>query len=151
MAYSTVADLRNYIPESQLIQLTDDNDTGTIDQLKINDALRRAQDYIDSHLMGRYDLPLSTVPESIRDMSNKLACYFLFKRTLALTLPDQVKDDYDDVTALLRKIQIGKFNPFPITKNPIFFKSNKIGVFATSNNSTGGVLNTLTNGWTRYP
>jgi phage gp36-like protein len=88
-------------------------------------------------------LPLEVIPESIRDMSTKLACYFLYKRTLTLTLPDVVKEDYSEVNRLLQKIQTGNFNPFPVQKNPFFVQTNKVFPYA-------GSVSTQTNNCGKY-
>jgi phage gp36-like protein len=125
MAYCDVVDLKNYLPEATIIQLTDDSDTGDIDFDKTTDAIRRADDFVDAHLMGRYTLPLTTVPYYIRDLSTKLAIYFLYKRSLLVTLPDPIKEDYDYCISVLQQIQKGKINPFQATQEPVFFKGNK--------------------------
>ena len=126
MAYCTVTDLKNTLPESQLIQLTDDNDTGKIDDEKLNEAIRKADDFIDGHIRGRYDLPLTTVPSMVRDLSIRLATWFLFRRSFSLTLPDPLKEDYKDCVELLMKIQKGQVSPFPNppSQEPTFFLSN---------------------------
>ena len=123
--YSSLVDLKNYIPEDTIIQLSDDNDTGDVDTEKTDDCIRRADDFINAHLEGRYTLPLATVPIYIRDISAKLAIYFLYKRSLALTLPEAVKEDYDYAVKALYKIQQGKINPFATSEEPVFFKTNK--------------------------
>lgn len=152
--YSTEDDLKNYVPESQLIEITDDNNLGQIDEDKLTDALRRAQNYIDSFLRGRYDLPLTTIPESIRDLSIKLSAYFLFKRSLLVTLPEPVKEDYEDATTYLKEIQKGKVNPFPLQDEPVFFKSNKTAadrVFVSGQPLTTGTPGQGQNSWSAYP
>jgi phage gp36-like protein len=148
MAYSTSTDLKNYIPESQLVQLTDDNDVDSIDVEKLNDAIRRADDFVNGHIRGRYPLPLITVPELIRDLSTRLAAYFLFKRSLLLTIPEPVKEDYKDIIDVLGKIQKGKINPFEAGDEPVFFETNKTNLdrIFTSDPVTPQQMN-----WGKYP
>lgn len=126
MAYSTSVDLKNVMPEAQLLQLTDDNDVDSIDVEKLDDSIRRADDLIDGYMRGRYQLPLTTIPSMIRDLSTRLAVYYLYKRALYVMMPEAVKDDYKDCTDILTKIQKGKISPFEAGKEPVFFKSNKI-------------------------
>jgi len=148
MAYSSATDLKNYIPESMLVQLTDDNDVDDIDNEKLVDAIRRADDYIDGHLRGRYPLPLTTVPGLIRDISTKLGAYFLFKRSLLVTLPEPVKEDYEYCTDTLTKIQKGKISPFGASEEPVFFSSNKTPndrLFVTNVTAQGQM------DWGKYP
>ena len=148
MAYSTVTDLKNYVPESQLIQLTDDNDVDSIDAEKLNDAIRRADDYINGHIRGRYPLPLTIVPAMIRDLSTRLSAYFLFKRSLLLTMPETVKEDYKDCLYVLTQVQKGKVNPFEIGNEPVFFETNKVPsdrIFTTTPTVAGQM------DWGKYP
>jgi phage gp36-like protein len=142
VAYCTKEDLVNTLPESQLIELTDDNDTGSVDTEKINEAIRKADDFIDGHIRGRYSLPLSTVPALIRDISIKMSVYYLFRRSLLLTLPESIKDDYKYCLDMLMKIQSGKVNPFESGSEPAFFGTNK----ATSDNQ----MNEITDDWGAY-
>jgi phage gp36-like protein len=125
MAYSTVTDLKNYLPESVLLQLTDDSNTDDIDSEKIDDCIRRADDLIDGYMRGRYTVPITgTVPVLIKDISTKLAVYFLHKRSLMLTLPDPIKDDYDYCMQQLSNIQKGRLSPFDVQTNPVWVVSN---------------------------
>ena len=142
MAYCTREDLINTLPESQLIELTDDNDTGGVDTEKLNEAIRKSDDFIDGHIRGRYDLPLVTVPALIRDISIKMAVYFLFRRSLLLTLPESIKEDYKYCLDTLLKIQSGKVSPFESSAEPAFFGTNK----ATSDNQ----MNSITTDWSTY-
>jgi phage gp36-like protein len=144
MAYSTATDLQNYLPAEQVRQLTDDNDTDDIDLEKLNDAIRRADDLIDSYIRGRYTVPLVNIPALIRDMSTKLASYFLFKRSLILTLPDPIKEDYSDANNMLMKIQRGQVTPFEQQDEPVFFNSNKVSGQGSS------VINEVTQNWGAY-
>lgn len=161
MAYSTAVDLKNYMPEAQLLQLTDDNDVDSIDVEKLDDAIRRADDLIDGYLRGRYELPLPTVPSLIQDLSTRLAVYFLYKRALYVMMPESVKDEYKDSSGVLEKIQKGKISPFATSKEPIFFKSSKaasdrIWTTQPTNTSYTPPVSTgaMTNGqldWNKFP
>ena len=125
MPYSTFVDLKNYLPESVLLQLTDDNNTDDIDQTKTEDCIRQADDLIDGYLRGRYTVPITgTVPVLIEDISTKLAVYFLFKRSLILTLPGPIKDDYDYCMTQLNNIQKGRLSPFDVPENPTWVVTN---------------------------
>jgi phage gp36-like protein len=142
MAYCTVTDLKNTLPESQLIQLTDDNDTGQIDTEKLAEAIRKADDFIDGHIRGRYDLPLTTVPSMIRDISIRLSTWFLFRRSFSLTLPEPLTEDYKDCVEILMRVQKGQISPFPNppSQEPTFFLSNSrpsvVGGITSGSDST---------------
>jgi len=125
MSYCDLTDLKNYIPADVIKQLTDDGDTDEIDIEKVSLAISEADDLIDGYLRGRYPVPIQGTPPSlITDVSIKLSTYFLYKRSLMLTLPDPVKDDYQHGMMVLRDIQKGRISPFPETQNPTWFVSN---------------------------
>jgi phage gp36-like protein len=145
MAYSTIDDCKNYLPEIYLKQMSDDNDTGELDVEKVNDCLRRAQNRIDSYLRGRYAVPLAinNVPDDIRDISTKLAVYFLFERSLMQIKPESIVNDYKEAERTLAMIQTGKYSPFVIQSNPTWFVSNK----ASAGNAT---VNVATQSFGKY-
>lgn len=143
MAYCTLVDLKNYTSRDILQQLTDDNNNDEIDQEKVDFAIGQASDLIDGYINGRYTLPLTTVPAMILDVAVKLSIYFLYKRSLTLTLPDPIKDDYDEGMHILRDVQRGRCNPFPVAQNPMWFLSNKAS-------GSQSVVQTATNDWNDY-
>jgi phage gp36-like protein len=141
--YTALEDLKNYAPATVLQQLTDDNHTNKIDVEKINYAIKQASDYIDMHMQGRYTTPLSPVTDMVRDMATKLTIYFLYRRSLILTLPDVVKSDYKEVLEHLKEIQRGVINIMPETQNPEAF-------VAASSSSNTASISTITNDWQGY-
>ena len=146
--YSDLTTLKNYLPRETLQQLTDDNGTDQIDPEKINFALRQSTDFIDMYLQGRYALPLKPVTDGIRDLCTKLAVYFLYRRTLALTLPEPIKIDYKESISTLEKIQSGKITLMPEAQNPEFYASSDDQ--HDVNNIVASALNTSTNNWANY-
>jgi len=125
-AYSDKVSIKNYIPAIVVQQLTDDADTDSIDDEKLNFALRQATDVIDGYLRGRYPVPLTgAIPTLIADLCTKLAVYFLIQRSLIITMPDPVKDQYDNSIAILKEMQKGKINAFEKADEPVFFATNK--------------------------
>jgi len=59
----------------ELIQLTDDSNTGVADQDLISKAISAAQDTIDGYLRGRYPVPLASVPGIVKNIAADLAAY----------------------------------------------------------------------------
>lgn len=126
MAYSTLEDLKTYMPERHLLQLTDQDDVGEIDEEIVDDAISRADNMIDAYLRGRYPSPITgTVPSEIKDISTKLAAYNLYRKNMQMTLPEMVKDEYKDAMQLLKDIQSGKLSPFTSTYEPTIIVTNK--------------------------
>lgn len=151
MAYSTLSDLQNYIQKSQLIQLSnDDPDANVVNVAIVNDAIRRADNLIDSNLKGRFDLPLVTVPESIRDLSIRITTYNLFRRSLTTEVPKSLAADYETDKAQLEAIKTGHFNPFETKDNPFWFRSNKTNITSASQTLSGQQSLRITGNWDRY-
>jgi len=128
MAYYTDRNsVKNYLPASVVEQLTDDSDIDNIDDEKLNFSIRQATDVIDGYLRGRYPVPLTgIIPFLISDLCTKLAVYYLLQRSLIITMPDAVKDQYDTSIALLKEMQRGKVNAFEAVDEPVFFQTNKV-------------------------
>lgn len=127
MAYSTIEDLKKIMRESEIIELTDDRNTGNVDTLVVDDAIAQADALIDSFMRGRYpaEIPEGEVPAMISDISTKLAAYNLYGRGTMLTLPESIKDGYKWCTKILLKIQDGTISPFPAVNEPLIIKTNK--------------------------
>ena len=128
MAYSTILDLRKYMEPEIIRQLTDDNNTGEIDTLIVDDVILQADNMIDGFLRGRYPVEITVtgdIPAMICDLSTKLAAYNLYRRKLQLTLPESIKYDYKYCVEVLRDIQAGRISPFPEISEPSIILTNK--------------------------
>ena len=79
MAYCTQDDILDQVDESVLIQLTDP-DGAAIDEDVVTRAIEDADATIDSYCQGRYTIPLSPVPDKIRQISVDITIYNLFSR-----------------------------------------------------------------------
>lgn len=79
MAYCTQSDLLNQLTQAELIQLTDDAGTGTVDSPKVDAALAAASATIDAYAGARYTLPLQA-SERVKQLCIDLAIYELEKR-----------------------------------------------------------------------
>jgi phage gp36-like protein len=106
MSYCTLDDIKNDISEAELIQLTDDEGTGTIDETKVADAIADADSEIDTYLRGRYDLPLDPVPRILKKLSVGIALYYLFHRRQIQN--EAIKERYDNAVRLLARIAKGE-------------------------------------------
>ncbi len=79
MAYCTQADLLNQLTNAELVQLTDDNSTGSVDTTKVDAALSAASATIDAYAGARYSLPVQP-SEKIKHLCMDFAIYELEKR-----------------------------------------------------------------------
>ena len=81
MAYATIDDLKNVLPEAELIKLADDNGTGTLDaaaQAIIQRALDDASEEIDGILDGQSTTLLTTT--NLRRLTVDMAAFHLESR-----------------------------------------------------------------------
>jgi phage gp36-like protein len=78
--YASQADIEARLDPKHLIELADDDGDGTADSAVIEAAIADADALIDTHLGGRYVLPLESVPSVLRKLSADLAIGSLFAR-----------------------------------------------------------------------
>ncbi len=104
--YATTADLILSLPrgEQELIELTDLTGSGAVDDSKIARALGDTASTIDTYLRKRYTLPLSEVPDVLRNAACDMARYSLYRDAA----PKEVKDRYDSAMRLLNDLATGK-------------------------------------------
>jgi len=111
--YATLADLVARFGEEQLVQLTDRNGSGLIDETVIAQAIADASALIDGYLAaGLYTVPMSPVPDILVGYACDLARYNLF--------PDANLDDVNtvrirqrDAMRFLEQVGQGKLSPWP--------------------------------------
>jgi phage gp36-like protein len=105
-AYCQIEGLYNQISESDLVALSDDDDTGNINQSVIAQAIADADAEINAYLYGKYTIPLDPVPAIITKISVDLTIYRLSGRR-GLPIADDRKAHYEESIRLLRDIQKG--------------------------------------------
>jgi len=124
--YHTFENLTAAISELELCQLTDDENAGIIVQAptpnaamnRILDAGRKAATLIDGYCRGRYAVPLSPVPDMVKDMSVDLTIYFCMMRKKEIALSEEQNRRYKNNISLLEHIQQGKIVLFDDVKAP---------------------------------
>jgi len=117
MSYSAKADVLEQLDEDTLVQLTDDDGVGSIDNDKVTRAISSADATIDSYCQGRYTIPLSPVPDKIRDISVDIVIYNLFSRRDD-TMPETRKDRHKEAIRFLEKVSEGKIELGAATPAP---------------------------------
>jgi phage gp36-like protein len=105
-AYATPADLVDEFGAEELIDLTDRRQPRTheLDADVAQRACDRVAAEIDSHLSGRYKLPLSAMPTVLPFIARDMARFYLYEGEP----PGVVKTRYDAARQMLRDIQAGK-------------------------------------------
>lgn len=106
MSYSTKADILEQLDETTLIQLTDDELAGWVNEARVTRAIASADVTIDSYCEKRFTVPFSPVPDKVRDLSVEIAIYYLYSRRLD-TMPEIRKDRFKDAIRFLEKVASG--------------------------------------------
>jgi phage gp36-like protein len=107
MAYSTQTDLEEQISQAELIELTDDAGSGSVDTSAVARAIADSDAEIDSYCGSRYTMPFAPVPVMIRKLSVDIAVYNLFSRRVLLKIPEDRQKRYDNAIRFLRDVSKG--------------------------------------------
>lgn len=110
MAYCTLTDIANIIPEKELINLTNDNPSqnSLVDEKRFKAVSEDADSLINGYLRARYTLPLKDIPRTIVQIATDVCAYRLYLRR-PQKIPDHITNNYNRALTLLSDIQKGKF------------------------------------------
>lgn len=107
MSYATAADLNRRITQSELIRLTDETDSGQVNQATIDAALEAADTEIDSYLAARYSLPLADPQPLLVGLAVDIAIWNLYAMDDS-GVPENRKDRYQAAVKALERLSTGK-------------------------------------------
>ena len=108
MLYCTPDEVKNQIDESRLIQLTDDEGTGSVSETRVSQAIRDAGDEIDGYLGVRMKVPVVPAPEAVRRLAADIAVYNLYSRREKI--PEHRSERYGNAVRFLEGIAAGKIS-----------------------------------------
>lgn len=107
MAYASKQDLIDRFGTPELVDITDrtaDHSNSAIDDTVLNKALADADAMIDSYLMGRYSLPLSSTPDRLKVACAHITRFLLYGRDVT----DEVQKRFDIEIKWLEQVAMGK-------------------------------------------
>ncbi len=110
MAYCAIEDILAEIQGSDLIGLTDDDNTGSLNTTVLNSIINNASSYIDGKVGNIYATPLSPIPSAIKDLCVRIVCYRLYRRRLAPGEKNNFTEDFNDAMETLNQINNGKYH-----------------------------------------
>lgn len=110
MGYCSVEDIKVYIPESQLIEITDDSSLGEVNTVLVEVIISDAGELVDGYLSARYTVPLSDVSKLVKSITVDIASYLLYSRRLSLEMPDSLSARYKNALNILDKIRKGELS-----------------------------------------
>jgi phage gp36-like protein len=106
VAYAVQADLTpRRLTNSELIQLTDDTNSGAVNAQIVTDCLTEASATIDSYCRQRYTVPLQQ-SDQVKGICLDITEYLLFSRRRKM--PDTAKQRYQDAIAFLKDVGSGR-------------------------------------------
>lgn len=108
MAYCTLADIKDQVEESRLIQLTDDEGAGTIGTARVDKAIADAGEEIDGYVGSRYTVPLNPAPAILRKLAVDIAVCNLFARRDKA--PEGRVERYKTAIRFLEQVALGRIS-----------------------------------------
>jgi len=127
MPYSTLEDLKKLIPNTMLINLSND-DAGAlrVKQTVIDEAINQADREIDSYVGVVKQVPLNPVPELVANLSAKMAIWNLHLRKF---FDNPVwSRTYEQCQDLLKLISQGKLSLDPVNESTPSAAPNDHGI-----------------------
>lgn len=109
MSYLTQQDLEDELGLDRLIQLTDDDGAGVVNERRVEKAIAYAVGTFDSYARTRYTLPVPVTPK-VQAVCLDLAVFHLFKSRAKDTEGEYKvrKDAHDSGIKFLADVQQGK-------------------------------------------
>lgn len=105
--YCTTNDLLTRIDEKVLINLSNDTfPATTVNVQRVNETIEIADDIINSALRNKYQLPLTSTPKIITQISADIVIYRLYSRR-PQDIPKNYVKNFEDAIALLKELQTG--------------------------------------------
>lgn len=105
--YCTIDDIKEQLPERELIQLTDDAGIGAIDISVVDRAIEDAGAVIDGYVAKKAVVPLDPVPPIIRKHCVDLAICNLYARRVD-EIPQAKKERCEQARADLKLFSTGQ-------------------------------------------
>jgi phage gp36-like protein len=103
MTYATQQDMIDRFGSTELIELTDRANLGSIDTTVLGRALADADAEINGYLASRYTLPLLSVPPVLVAKACDIARYYLYD----VRVTEAVKARYDDAVSYMQSLAKG--------------------------------------------
>ncbi len=113
--YCTYEDIEADIGFNDLLQITDDNKVGVVDELLVQTKIQNVENYINSYIQEHYDLPITSAAglSVLRKIAVALVVCDLYQRRLGLEYPESLVLRRQEAINDLMKIQKGIINLQP--------------------------------------
>jgi len=120
MPYCTVQDLIDRFGETEILELTDRDQSGAVDEVAANGAIEDASAEVDGYIGSKYSLPLDSPPAVLTRIAADIARYRLHDNLAT----EEVRKRYDDALRFLKsvgkgEISLGVADPPSTTGSPM--------------------------------
>ncbi|HDR0739291.1 gp436 family protein [Pasteurella multocida] len=105
--YATINDFISRVGEFQVMELTDRENIGEVNQAVLTIALSDSSSQIDGYLVGRYKLPLKTIPQNLTRICCDLTRYRLASMS-DVSITEEIIERYKLSLRELESIASGK-------------------------------------------
>ncbi|WP_241951930.1 gp436 family protein [Pasteurella multocida] len=105
--YATINDFISRVGEFQVMELTDRENIGEVNQAVLTIALSDSSSQIDGYLVGRYKLPLKTIPQNLTRICCDLTRYRLASMS-EVSITEEIIERYKLSLRELEGIASGK-------------------------------------------
>jgi len=102
--YCTQQDLIDRFGNDELIEISDHENTGSINVVVVQNAITDAGSEIDGYLAGRYSLPLTDAPPVLNKICCDMARYNLYDEGAT----EAIEKRYDNAVEFLKMAAAGK-------------------------------------------
>jgi phage gp36-like protein len=104
MAYAVQSDLVPLrLTQAELVQLTCDDNTATVNTATVTAALEEASGVVDSYCRARYQTPLQAA-DDVKGKTLDIAVWLLFRRRRNAKNGEIIRQGYDDAIAFLKDV-----------------------------------------------
>lgn len=119
MSYCTIEDVKNVLSERELINLTNDNPSlsSCIDENRFEAVSLVTDSLINGYLRGRYELPLKSTPEFLKQIAQDICAYRLYSRR-PCEIPEHIVKNYEYAINNLKEIKKGNLSLEDNSENP---------------------------------
>jgi phage gp36-like protein len=108
MAYATQSDMVPLrLTQTELVQLTCDDATNTVNAATVTAALEEASGVVDSYCRQRYQTPLQP-SDDVKGKTLDIAVWLLFRRRRNGKNGEIIRQAYEDAIAFLTQVSTGK-------------------------------------------
>ena len=108
MAYAAQTDLTPLrLTQAELVQLTCDDSTATVNAATVSAALEEASGIVDSYCRMRYQTPLQA-DDDVKGKTLDIAIWLLFRRRRNAKNGEIIRQAYEDAIAFLKDIAASK-------------------------------------------